>query len=184
MLKTFLLNLARNTIKTFLLSKQSPKIDEKNLPSPQLLEKRGSFVSLHTLEGDLRGCIGKIYGEKKLYQDIIDNAISSAFYDPRFSPLTLPELNQIKIEISILTQPNKIDYQNTQELLKKITIGKDGIILKKDGQTATFLPQVWEQLPKKTDFLSHLSLKAGLYSNSWQETDTEFYKYQVKKFSE
>lgn len=181
----FLLKLARRTIETFLTTGQYLMIDPSVLPSAAVAVKRGSFVTLHSRpDKSLRGCIGKISGEKLLYEDIIDNAVAAAFRDFRFQPITSQELPKINIEISILTNPQKVIYQDLQALLDKITPDQDGLIFQKDGYNATFLPQVWEQLPNKRDFLSHLSLKAGLAANAWQDQEAEFFTYQVEKFSE
>lgn len=179
----FLLSLARNAIKTFLSTGNNIEVEEVDLPSANLTETHGTFVTL-TIDGELRGCIGKIEGDDKLYQDIIDNALSAAFRDPRFPPVDLVELDQIKVEISILTVPEPIDFDGPTDLLNKIIPQEDGLILKKGPHDATFLPQVWDELSNKTDFLTHLSTKAGLSSDGWKDSDVEFLKYQVEKFAE
>lgn len=180
----FLLKLARDTVTTFLNTGKNIQIDEADLPSKKLLTRHGTFVTLTTKNDELRGCIGKIEGEEKLYQDIIDNAYSAAFRDPRFAPVDRTEIDDIKIEISILSEPQEIKFQNPDDLLSQIKPHQDGIILKKDFHTATFLPQVWDELPDKEEFLSHLSSKAGLPPNGWKDQEVEFLKYQVEKFRE
>ena len=179
----FLLALARSSIETFLSTQKKIRINEADLPSTKLTESHGTFVTL-TIRGELRGCIGKLEGDDKLYRDIIDNAISAAFHDPRFPPVDRAELDDIKIEISILTTPVLIDYQNESDVLNKITPNTDGIILKKDFHQATFLPQVWEELPDKIELLTHLSIKAGLSSDGWKDEGVAVWKYQVEKFEE
>lgn len=182
--QTFLLSLARRAISTWLTTQKKITIAKKDLPSTKLLEAHGTFVTLHTRDHELRGCIGRLESEHPLSADIIDNAISAAFRDPRFFPLTGAELPEVVIEISILTEPRPIKFSSTNDLLSQIKPGVDGIIMKKDFYQATFLPQVWEELPDKREFLSHLSLKAGLPEDGWKDEDVEFLKYQVEKFSE
>ena len=112
------------------------------------------------------------------------NAINAAFRDPRFPPLSRDELNRIKIEVSILTNPRPLEYKDAQDLLAKLRPGIDGVIIKKGFHEATFLPQVWEQLPRKEDFLTHLCLKAGLDGDAWRRGDLEVSTYQVQAFEE
>jgi len=150
--------------------------------STALKEKRGVFVTL-TINGQLRGCIGTIQPIMPLYEAVIKNAISAAYCDPRFSPLSKEEANKLKIEISILTKPVKVDCVNSSELLKKLN-HDDGVIIKKDFSTATFLPQVWEQLPDKKQFLTHLCLKANLSPEAWKDNDLKVCIYKVEKFCE
>ena len=88
------------------------------------------------------------------------------------------------MEISILTDPKPLIYSDAEDLLKKLRSGIDGVILKKGYRQSTFLPQVWEQLPEKEDFLNHLCLKAGLDRNAWRKGDLEVSTYQVQAFEE
>lgn len=178
----FLLKLARDAIKNRLFTGRNLKIDESKI-NEQLKENRGVFVTI-TIGSQLRGCIGHIVPVQELYKDVAENAINAAFDDPRFYPLSKDELDLIKIEISILSLPQKIDYKNTQDLLSKITPLKDGIILKKGFFQATYLPQVWEDLTDKNAFLSSLCLKAGLPSDEWKTGTLEVSRYSVEKFEE
>lgn len=181
--QNYLLSLARRVIEHYLEFQQKLKISVSKLPSEQLKEKRGVFVSLH-LNHDLRGCIGRIEPTQSLYLNVIDNAQAAAFADPRFPPLAKHELKKILIEISVLTQPQKLVYQNAPDLLSKLKPNQDGLIIKKNFNQATFLPQVWQQLPIKVNFLSHLCAKAGLPANSWQTGDLEIFTYQAEIFGE
>jgi AmmeMemoRadiSam system protein A len=120
---------------------------------------------------------------KELYKDVIENAINAAFYDPRFAKLTKKEFKTIKIEISVLGIPTKLNYSSEKELLDKLNKNKPGIIIKKGYHQATFLPQVWEELATAELFLSELCLKAGLNSKEWKDNiDIEI--YDVEKFKE
>ena len=112
---------------------------------------------------------------------MIENAIHAAFDDYRFSPLSKNELSKIKIEISVLSIPRKIEFKNEKELLGKID-NKMGIIVKKGFNSATFLPQVWEQISDPKSFLEHLSIKAGLEKDAWKNSDIYFYR--VKSIEE
>ena len=112
------------------------------------------------------------------------NAINAAFRDPRFRPLSREEWKNVKIEISILTDPKQLSYFDAGDLLKKLRPDVDGVIIKKGYHQSTFLPQVWEQLPKKEDFLTHLCLKAGLGGDAWNKGDLDVSTYQVQAFEE
>jgi AmmeMemoRadiSam system protein A len=112
------------------------------------------------------------------------NANNAAFHDPRFAPLKANELDQADIEISILTEPQALEYRGSKDLLAKLRPHVDGVILRKGAASATFLPQVWEQLPKPDQFLSNLCRKAGLSADTWEKTQLEISTYQVQYFEE
>jgi AmmeMemoRadiSam system protein A len=107
--------------------------------------------------------------------------LNAAFHDPRFSPLKKEELSAIKIEVSILSDSQEIEFTDEKELLSKID-DKMGLILKKGFSSATFLPQVWEEINNKKDFLQHLSVKAGLNKDVWK--NSKIYFYRVKSIKE
>jgi AmmeMemoRadiSam system protein A len=178
----YLLSFARKTIeqKIFNLGAQ---LELESLDSNTFSEKRGTFVTL-TIDGGLRGCIGNIVPQESLLDGVKANAINAAFRDPRFEPLSEKEWEKVKIEISILTDPKPLDYSNRRDLLEKMKPGSDGVILKKGYNQATFLPQVWEQLPEKKEFLTHLCLKAGLDGNEWEKGKLEVSTYQAQAFEE
>ena len=181
-----LVKLARHTLSQH-LSKQIPQkeIDSLNtaLTDPCFNLSCGTFVTL-TIDGKLRGCIGNLTSNESLVSGVRRNAINAAFQDPRFSPLSLSELDRVSIEVSILSEPRPLYYREKADLLKKIRPNIDGVILRKDIASATFLPQVWEQLPQPQDFLTQLCLKAGLAADSWQESNLEVSTYQVQHFEE
>jgi len=181
--KEFLLNLARQSIKYFLENNEILKIDEDGLPSPALKEKRATFVTL-TIDENLRGCIGRLKAIKPLYQDVIENAVNSAFYDRRFRLLAPEELMKVKIEISVLTPPQKLSYQTPKELLQKLESSRDGVIIEKDFHLATYLPQVWIELPSKEEFLTSLCLKAGLKPDEWKNNALDVKIYRVEHLEE
>ena len=178
----YLLSVARKTIEKSLSGGEGVEKTDENL-SPIYKEKRGTFVTL-TIGGNLRGCIGHIVAQETLIEGIKVNALNAAFRDPRFNPVGKNEWDRVKIEVSILTDPKPLSYSGAEDLLKKLRPGIDGVILKKGYRQATFLPQVWEQLPEKEDFLNHLCLKAGFDGNAWKKGDFEVSTYQVQAFEE
>jgi len=178
----YLLSLARTTIKTSLSNADQPQIDWKDLPE-KFQQQMGTFVTI-TIDENLRGCIGHIIPRETVVEGIRENAINAAFRDPRFPPLTEKEFDEVKIEISILTPPRELSYTDAEDLLNKLRPGVDGVIIKKGYQEATFLPQVWDQLPDKQEFLSHLCMKAGLSYDSWRKEKLQISTYQVQAFEE
>jgi len=177
-----LLKAARDTIQNALGEQKSESAGEEGLP-PVLSERRGSFVTL-TLQGALRGCIGRIIPQETLLEGVKANAIQAAFRDPRFRPLSRGELDRVKIEVSILTEPVPLSYSDDHDLTNRLRPGTDGVILKKGYKQATFLPQVWEQLPNPGDFLTHLCLKAGLEGDAWKRDKLDVSVYRVQAFEE
>ena len=176
----FLLDLARQTLTQYLKDGTFPEVDESQVPE-RLKEKRACFVTLNK-NGMLRGCIGNLTPENKLYMGVIENAVNAAVRDPRFPPVTYEELSGITIEISVLSLPVTISYTDSQDLLKKVE-GK-GVIIAAGFNRATFLPQVWEQLPDPEVFMSHLCSKAGLPSTYWKEGTLEVQVYTAYVFGE
>lgn len=143
---------------------------------PELKTKKASFVTLEK-NNNLRGCIGSIEAYQPLVKDIVDNAYNAAFRDPRFEPLNVNDLNlNLTLSISILSEPQKMEVKNENDLLNQLIPFKDGLILKDAPHSSTFLPVVWESLPDKKDFILQLKLKAGLPVNYWSE-NLKFYRY-------
>jgi AmmeMemoRadiSam system protein A len=177
-----LLALARQAVKEAVAPGRSPLADTNNWPA-KFRDLRGCFVTL-TEAGALRGCIGHIFPQESLYRAIQDNARSAALEDPRFRPVQPGELNQVEIEISVLTEPKPLPFTSPEDLLAKLQPGKDGVVLKLDGRGATYLPQVWEQLPDKVEFLNHLSEKAGCAPGDWRKPGTTVLIYHVEAFKE
>ncbi len=178
----YLLSVARKTIEQK-ISNLEDQVEFDTFDSNKFSEKRGTFVTL-TIDDGLRGCIGNIIPQESLLDGVKANAINAAFRDPRFRPLSGKEWEKVKIEISILTDAKPLDYSNRKDLLEKMRQGTDGVILKKGYNQSTFLPQVWEQLPDKKEFLTHLCLKAGLDGNEWEKEKLEVLTYQVQAFEE
>ncbi len=166
--------LARKTLEAYFEDKNfEPDKETKR----KFSDKKACFVTL-TKHNELRGCIGSLEARQELWKDVQENSINAAFHDFRFMPLAKDELNEIKIEVSALSKPERLEYKNEKEILNKIN-SKMGIILKNGSFSATFLPQVWEQIPSKVEFLQQLSLKAGLDKNAWKLKDTKIFYYFV-----
>ena len=179
-----LVRLARQTIMERLGQKTAgDELD--NLTDSSFQEMRGTFVTL-TINDQLRGCIGSLDTTESILEGVRRNAVNAAFNDPRFSPLKAGELDQVDIEISILTEPEPLEYQDSADLLSKLRVNVDGVILRKGSASATFLPQVWEQLPQPEKFLFHLCEKARLSGDAWknEKEKLEVLTYQVQYFEE
>ncbi|HIP56318.1 MAG TPA: AmmeMemoRadiSam system protein A [Arcobacter sp.] len=149
--------------------------------NPQFVLHKATFITLKQ-NGNLRGCIGSLVAHRELYDDIIHNAQSAAFNDPRFKPLTLEELDKTTLEISLLSDAKLVEYIDVDDLKTKITVGVDGVILKLDGKQSTFLPQVWDDLKEFDIFFEHLCKKAGLGGDCLSKKPL-IYKYQVEKIN-
>ncbi|MBU4415025.1 MAG: AmmeMemoRadiSam system protein B [Proteobacteria bacterium] len=178
--------LARHT----LMKELNKKIDsaesrvlEEALKEDCFQEHFGTFVTLK-INGQLRGCMGNITASESVKEGVKRNAISAAFRDPRFSPLRAEELEHVDIEVSILTQPEPLKYRDGDDLIAKLRVNVDGVIIQKGFANATFLPQVWKQLPQPKEFLGHLCMKAGMSSDAWQKDKLEVMTYQVQYFDE
>ncbi len=177
-----LLQTARTTIEQALKRQDLPVLKLGDFP-PSLQEPGACFVTL-TKSGELRGCVGSIEASQPLILDVRDRAISAAFEDPRFPPLSEKELGEVQIEISILTKPEKLPINSPAELPGLLRPGIDGVILKHHYRRATFLPQVWEKLPQPELFLDRLCQKMGLPQDTWRQAHLEVEIYQVEEFSE
>lgn len=160
----FVINLVKIVLKTS-FSKEKITINY-----PQVFDQVGAcFVTLEKF-GNLRGCIGSIIAHQPLIMDLVQHSKDAAFNDHRFHPVTEAELNDIKVSVSILTDPKKIEFSDEQDLLDKMVPNIDGIIIKDKQYQAVYLPVVWEQLPDKSEFLNSLKVKAGLRPDYFSDT--------------
>ncbi|OCL83558.1 AmmeMemoRadiSam system protein A [Arcobacter porcinus] len=175
--KRLLLDLARKSI----LQKfdKNIEIDKILLKQkyPFLSEKRASFVTINK-DGKLRGCIGSLIATKSLLDDLLSNSYMAAFEDPRFFELSETEFKECEIELSILSHPKELIYKDFDDLKEKLIPNIHGVILEFDGRRSTFLPQVWQMLPKFEDFFAQLCYKGSF------EIDENFrpkvYTYEVE----
>ncbi len=154
----------------------------EDLP-PALLEVGASFVTL-TVRGQLRGCIGTLEAYQPLAKDVRQRAAQAATQDYRFPKVRPSEVNNIHIEISRLTKPEPLAYSEPAELPKLLRPHVDGVVLSDGLRQATFLPQVWEQLPDPAEFLSHLCQKMGAQPDLWRRRVLRVEVYQVEEFEE
>jgi MEMO1 family protein len=177
-----LLEFARTSLERAAAGSEPPAATPKDLPA-QLIEKKACFVTL-TKAGALRGCIGHLTPSESLYQAVVDNARSAALRDPRFPAVQSDEVSRIKIEISVLTEPQPLPFASPDDLLGKLRPGQDGVLLRIGQRSATFLPQVWTQLPDKVDFLNHLAQKAGCETTAWRGPGVTVSIYHVECFEE
>ncbi len=175
--KFLLLKIARETIVEYINTGKTLQYDNKELPTA-IIQSAGVFVSLHKKNGELRGCIGRFDSDEPLYRLIQLMAISSATRDFRFNPVTMDEMSDVEIELSVLSPLHMIQSPD------EIELGKHGIYMKKENKSGTLLPQVAVQNDwTKEQFLGHCSRdKAGIGWDGWK--DAELYVYTAIIFSE
>lgn len=173
------LDIAKQSILSGLQKGTAYKVSSHDFSS-DLQTRLASFVTLHKY-GQLRGCIGTLEAYQPLIDDIAEHAFAAAFHDPRFPAVDESELEQLDIEVSVLSKPESIIFKNEDDLLQQIKPNIDGLILEHGSHRGTFLPSVWEQLPDKKDFINHLKMKAGL-NTDWWENDVKISRYEATKF--
>jgi len=177
-LGTCLLMLARQAIAGhFGRATGNPAVDR-----PELHENGATFVTL-TQQGRLRGCIGTLEAWRPLAIDVRENALAAAFRDPRFAPLNADEVDRTRVEVSLLTPPAALVFTDEANALAQLRPNIDGVIFSAGRRRATFLPQVWEQLPEPALFMAHLKEKAGLPASYWG-SDVRLERYGVEKWKE
>ncbi len=168
---------ARNAI-----SAQFHQYPQAEPAHPALAAPGATFVTL-TQNGALRGCIGSLEAHRDLEQDVRANALAAALRDPRFLPLSATELAHTRVEVSLLTAPQALQFTDEADALRQLRPMIDGVIFVAGNARSTFLPQVWEQLPEVQQFMAHLKQKAGLPANYWSPA-VKLYVYQVQKWKE
>ncbi len=176
-----LLRLARSVIRSELMKEREAERPE-NISS-SMEENRGCFVTLHK-RGALRGCIGTIEPVKSLISGVAENALNAALRDPRFSSLDADELPDVDLEISVLTVPQILEWEDGEDLKRKLKPKVHGVILSRGWNSSTFLPQVWDQLPDKQLFLEHLCQKGNMGKDCWRDKQTVVKVYEAEHFSE
>lgn len=178
-----LLRLAREAIRMRLLDAHDLRPTRAGFPNDKFWQKQGVFVTL-TLHGELRGCIGHIMPVLPLVEAVASNALAAAFDDPRFEPVDEAEFADLCIEISLLSVPAELAFSTLGDLESKLAATRPGVILQQGRYQATFLPQVWEQLPDARGFLEALIRKAGLPASSLSQPGLMVFTYTVEAFSE
>jgi len=177
-----LLSLARRSLTDAVNGKRFVLLEPGEL-SENLRQEGASFVTL-TRNGELRGCIGALEAYTSLAEDVCEHAAAAGLQDYRFPAVRPEELEHIAIEISRLTPPVDLEYENPDDLLAKLRPGIDGVTLREGRRRATFLPQVWQKIPDKVEFLRHLCLKMGVSADAWQKKKLHVQTYQVEEFHE
>lgn len=147
-----------------------------------LQERAATFVTLQ-MHGNLRGCVGTLEAHSSLLEDVRANAIAAAFHDTRFTPINGEEFASVQIEVSVLSVPEAMHARSEAIACSRLRPGIDGVVIKFKEHKATFLPQVWDQLPEPKSFMTHLKIKAGLAADFWHP-ELLLYKYQVNKYRE
>jgi hypothetical protein len=176
----FLVKAARQAIEAQLRKRKA----EAKTDNPKLKEKMGAFVSLHTVKGDLRGCIGYLQPVFPIIDAVCDAAVSAAVRDTRFDPVKEAELKDIIIEISVLTPPEQLKGEPA-DYKKQIEVGKHGLIIESLYTSGTLLPQVAvEEKWDAEEFLSQTCWKAGLEPSAYFDPGVRVYRYQAQIFSE
>ncbi len=155
-----------------------PQITAPPALSPCLLAQRASFVTL-TKKGRLRGCIGALQPHRALLGDVVVNAVKAGFHDPRFAPLTVEEIKELKISISILSHPRPLQFDDEADLLRQLHPDVDGLILREGQKSGLFLPSVWESLHSPHDFLRGVKRKASLPEDYWSP-HLQFFRFSTE----
>jgi AmmeMemoRadiSam system protein A len=174
-----LLNTARESIQEG-LERARPLAVEAD-PDTPFATPGACFITLK-IDGQLRGCIGSLEAYRPLIIDVAENAYAAAFQDPRFAPLTQPELARLNLSLSILSPAESMAFDSQEDLLRQLRPGIDGLILQAGAQRGTFLPSVWESLQQANRFLDHLKLKAGLPEDYWSDS-VQVWRYTTDSFS-
>jgi AmmeMemoRadiSam system protein A len=180
--KTLLLKLARQSLERGVRGQPLPPLHMAAL-TPALQVLGASFVTL-THAGELRGCIGALEPSKPLAEDVCEHAVAAALEDYRFPHVQESELKDIKIEVSRLTTPETLEYSTPDDLLEKLHPGLDGVVLLDGWKRATFLPQVWEKVSGKEEFMASLCYKMGVARDLWRRKHLDVMIYQVEEFHE
>lgn len=175
--KQQLLSLSRDVLIEWVQAET--RLDVSETPFPACLkENQGAFVTL-TIKEQLRGCIGYIEGIMPLYEAVIENTINAASKDPRFPEVRSEELDQIRIEISVMSVPVKMNS------IEEIEVGRHGLIVSRHFFKGLLLPQVAVELDWDRDtFLAHTCMKAGLASDAWTQPKTKVQLFDAQVFNE
>ncbi len=181
--KRYLINIAADSILEVLQKRRIIEREQLLQEHPELAKHVAAFVTLE-LNHSLRGCIGSLIARRSLLDDVVANAKAAAFDDPRFLPLSQAEFDAatFSIEVSLLSEPRELHYESIDDLYARIRPNIDGVILKQGTHQATYLPQVWEQLPQHELFFASLCQKAQLQQNCL-ENYPEIYTYEVEKIT-
>jgi AmmeMemoRadiSam system protein A len=180
--RELLLGLARKSVAAAVTGDPAPGL-RAIVAGPGLMEARACFVTLR-LGAELRGCIGQVTAREPLWLAVVQNAGRAATRDFRFPPVAAGELERLRIEISVLTPETALEFRSGDDLLRQLRPGTDGVVLRVGEKLGTFLPQVWEEVPVREQFMEHLARKAGLGPDDWRRADARVSVYQAVHFTE
>jgi len=180
--RNYLLSLSRRTLENCAKNLPSPEVPHGEI-TPGLLVTNHCFTTLRIGKA-LRGCIGSIVPNEKLYLRIIDSTESAATRDPRFNPVQPDEVENIHLKIAVLTKSEPLEHSGPDDLLEKLVPFRHGVILRQGWNAATYLPQVWHYVADKEQFLSELCLKAHLPSHAWRDKKTIVEVFEALSFGE
>ena len=176
-----LIEVARASISHGLAHRRALTVDPADFG--EVLARPGaSFITLK-IEDQLRGCIGRMEPNSPLVCSVAHNAYAAAFEDPRFDPLTETEFARIDVHISVLSEPTVMTFNDEDDLLRQLRPGVDGLVLEAGRCRGTFLPAVWQALPKPQQFLNQLKVKAGLHPDAWPN-DARVLRYTCESIEE
>lgn len=175
-----LIESARFSLRFGVENGRPPKAQLGSNISPSLTAMRASFVTV-TIGGRLRGCIGSVIAHQPLLLDVIANAYKAGFGDARFPPLTMEELAQADIDVSVLSTPRAIAFSNEADLVRQVRPDVDGLIIQDGANRGLFLPSVWDSIPKAEDFIRNLKRKAGLPPTHWSDR-LRVFRYTTEMF--
>ena len=176
-----LLRLARSSIEHGSLHGRPLRVSVDDLPAI-LAAPAATFTTLR-LDEKLRGCCGTLEAVRPLAEDVAHSAFQAAFRDTRFDPVSHDEVEQVRLEVSVLSPPQIMTVSSETDLLERLVPGEDGLIIVEGLRRATFLPKVWEIFPDPRQFLAQLKLKCGLPGTYWSE-QLEFLRYRTTSFAE
>lgn len=178
----YLIGVSRQAIKHYGLTRKYLEVPDA--PSKYLV-RSGAFVTIKGRDNELLGCIGRPYPSNTLLENIIHSAVDAAYYDPRFPPLDPKLADSVLIEVSILSQPERVEFKTPDELLKSIKVGRDGIIVEWALGSGLLLPQVpVEEKWNVEEYISYGCLKAGADKNLWRRGNLRVYRFTATVFSE
>jgi hypothetical protein len=180
--KAFLLKAARIAATAAAEKKPLPGLNRSSMPR-KLLVPRGAFTTLN-LDGKLRGCVGYTLPVKPLCQAVMETAALATVNDNRFKPVTPEELAKCEVDISVLTTPKGIYYNEPSDLLKKLRPNIDGVVLQVDNRQGVYLPAVWKEVPEPDKFMDSLARKAGLPADAWRHPSAQVLIFQAEEFKE
>ena len=177
-----LLLLARSTLVKTATGQALPKPDPDSM-RPRLLEHRACFATLRN-RGALRGCVGNLIASKALFEAVVDSVSGAARRDSRFSPVSADELESIRIELSLLTEPTPLHCDSPAALLEALQPHRHGVMLRIGNHTSTFLPKVWDDIPDKEEFLARLCAKGGFEPTAWRAENAAISVYEAEVIEE